>query len=69
MKPAVAVGRELLGLFVDDLRFTVAVLGWLAVAMLQPAWAGSGMLLFLGLLAILVGSAYLAGRAHRRKAA
>lgn len=50
--------RELLGLFVDDARFALAILAWLtALALLLPqiplpAWHGA--LLFTGLAVILV---------------
>lgn len=54
--------RELLGLFVDDVGFAAAIVGWITLAWLLSAfvlppnpWAA--LLLFAGLGAILVGSA------------
>lgn len=52
--------REIVGLFVDDGSFALAILLWLALVWflirpLQLPWAG-GIILFLGLAAILVES-------------
>ena len=53
--------RKLLGLFVDDWGFALAIAGWLLsaglllpVLRLAPLWAG--LILFAGLAAILIGS-------------
>jgi hypothetical protein len=61
------VADELLGLFVDDARFAVAILVWLLLVWLavsrlglSPRWAGIG--LCVGLAAILVESAVRRGR-------
>jgi hypothetical protein len=58
MRRIAPILRELLGLFVDDARFALAILTWLtALALLLPqiplpAWRGA--LLFTGLAVILV---------------
>ena len=57
---------ELLGLFVDDSGFALAIVIWLAVAWLVllprvPAW--SPAILFLGLAVILIESVLRRGRA------
>lgn len=63
------IGAELAGLFVDDVGFAIAILVWLLVAALglpalglQGAWPG--ILIFVGLVAILAESALR--RARRR---
>jgi hypothetical protein len=53
------IAAELLGLFVDDAGFAVAILAWLAVtwfarSALPPLW--SSVILFAGLAAILIES-------------
>lgn len=58
---------ELLGLFVDDGRFAIAILAWLAVcwfAVPRLHWSAGaqGLLLFAGLAAILVESTWRRGR-------
>ena len=63
------IGAELLGLFVDDWRFTLVTLAWLllvavALPMIMADSAWGGPILFLGCLAILVGSTWLAARAR-----
>jgi hypothetical protein len=72
MKWIRTVMREIYGLFVDDLRFTVSILAWLGVAWLGVAWFGAAeaarmqpgrlpwlpaVLLFTGLGGILMESA------------
>lgn len=59
--------RELFSLFVDDVRFTVAIVIWVAFGTLgvpqlpvDPGW--DAPLLFLGCAAILVVSAWRAAR-------
>lgn len=57
---------ELLGLFVDDAGFALAIIAWLAVTWLVllprvPAW--SPAILFLGLALILIESVLRRGRA------
>ncbi|MCB8876061.1 hypothetical protein [Acidisoma silvae] len=54
--------REVWGLFVDDGRFALAIIVWLLIAWLVPRHLGiapvwTGLLLFLGLAAILLESA------------
>ena len=68
MKWLGAIAREVFGLFVDDGRFAVAILVWLALAALglprlglAPVWQGP--ILFAGLALTLVASA--AWRARR----
>ena len=58
---------ELFALFVDDVRFTVAIIIWVGFATMglprlpvDPGW--SAPLLFLGCAVILVASAWRAGR-------
>ena len=60
--------RELFSLFVDDVRFTVAIVIWIAFGTLglpqlpvDPGW--DAPLLFLGCAVILVVSAWRAARA------
>lgn len=53
---------ELLGLFVDDVGFALAILGWIIVAALALPRLGlhgnlPALILFIGLLAILLESA------------
>ena len=75
MRGIVAIARELLGLFVDDARFAVAVLVWLGLVwrvlpLLGLPAGAEGPILFAGLAALLVGS--VLRRAHAgltRKAA
>jgi hypothetical protein len=62
--------RELLGLFVDDGSLALLVLLWLAAIwlvgpLLVPSAGLRGLLLFLGLAAILVGSARAGARRRR----
>lgn len=66
--------REIFGLFVDDGSFALLILLWLALTTLllphlgwTPLWIskGRGVILFLGLAAILMGSAIR--YAHRNK--
>ena len=59
--------REVFGLFVDDGAFALAIVAWCAVAWLAlprldlaPGW--DGVVLFLGLSAILVESAWRRSR-------
>ena len=57
MRRIAPILRELIGLFVDDARFALAILAWLATLALLPqiplpAWRGA--LLFTGLAVILV---------------
>ena len=64
-----AILREFLGLFVDDGSFAGAILGWLFLAWLVvPHWPAlgrwDGMLLFVGLVLILVESAWRTARGH-----
>jgi hypothetical protein len=56
-----SIAREVIGLFVDDGIFAVAILAWLALAVVVLPRAGSwtrvaGPVLFAGLAAILVAS-------------
>ena len=67
MQTLKTIWDEVLGLFVDDPWFAVAILVWLAVvwllaghAGLAPAW--SAIALFAGLAAILIESATRAAR-------
>jgi hypothetical protein len=47
-----AIGHEILGLFVEDMRFTVALCGWIAVvAATRPWWHGAPRLGAIGLFA------------------
>lgn len=61
MKSLKAVWAELFGLFVDDGRFALAILVWVAIAwiglphLLPVAWDAAG--LFAGLALILIASA------------
>jgi hypothetical protein len=54
------VGREILGLFVDDSSFALAILVWIALVWLYRQRIGgkvpSGVVLFAGLTVILVES-------------
>lgn len=64
------IARELLGLFVDDGSLALPTLLWLAAIWLlglplPPPPALRGLLLFLGLAAILVGSARSGARRRR----
>jgi hypothetical protein len=61
MRRVAAAGREVLGLFIDDGRFALAILAWLAIMALVSALAPlpgpmRGPLLFAGLAAILAVS-------------
>lgn len=62
-----AAVRELFSLFVDDVQFTAAIIVWVGFGTIAlprlpvaPDWCAP--LLFLGCAAILVGSAWHAGR-------
>jgi uncharacterized membrane protein len=62
MKALRTIFREIFGLFVDDGSFALQILLWLGLtALLLPSlgWVprGRGLLLFVGLAAILMGSA------------
>ncbi len=64
--------HEIVGLFVDDLSFAAAILIWLAVVYLVlprigllPAW--TGIVLFLGLAAILIESTLRYARRKNRR--
>jgi hypothetical protein len=53
------IGREALGLFIADARFTAALVCWIAIAAAIPAVlprspVGSALLLFAGFAAILI---------------
>ncbi len=71
MSRGAAVWREMLGLFVDDWGFAVAILLWLAFVFLchrclgVPAWIMAG-LLFAGLATILIASARRTARTRRQ---
>jgi hypothetical protein len=61
MRALTTIAREIFGLFVDDGRFALSLLLWLAVVALllprlpiPPGW--DGPVLFAGLAVILVGS-------------
>jgi hypothetical protein len=54
-----AIGREALGLFIADARFTVALVGWIAMGAAIPAAlphsrVAGALLLFAGFAAILI---------------
>ena len=57
-----SIAQEIVGLFVDDAGFALAIFGWLLLfalvvsftAVVPPAWAG--LLLFAGLACVLVVS-------------
>lgn len=59
--------EEFLAIFVDDIRFAVSIIAWIAIAglalplMVNPTW--QGLLLGLGLLIILAESAWRRARA------
>ncbi len=62
-----AIGREILGLFVEDLRFTAALALWIAItAATRPWWQGAPPLgaigLFVGFALILCESVLHAAR-------
>jgi hypothetical protein len=62
--------REILGLFVDDGSFALLILVWLGLtALLLPylGWVprGRGLILFVGLAAILMGNAIRYARRNR----
>lgn len=70
MRWLLTVLRELVGLFVDDGSLALLALLWLAAIwllgpLLVPAAGLRGLLLFLGLAAILVGSARAGARRRR----
>ena len=70
MKWIAMVLSELVGLFVDDLSFTVTILAWIALgALLLPrlglAAAWGAPLLFLGCAAILIENVRRAARRRR----
>jgi hypothetical protein len=59
MQTLKTIGREALGLFVADARFTLALVGWIAIASVIPALLdlrpGAGaLLLFAGFAVVLV---------------
>lgn len=59
MQVFTTIGRELVGLFVADARFTGALAGWIAIAgaiplFLKPASGAEAILLFLGFAVILI---------------
>lgn len=63
------VSHEILGLFVDDLSFTIAILVWLTVLWwllprLPIAGAWQAVILFAGMIAILVESVLRGARRH-----
>lgn len=65
--------RELFSLFVDDIRFTIAILIWLAIATLglphSPIPEGwQGAVLLLGCAVILIFSAWQAAKSFSRRA-
>ena len=67
MQKLITIWREIIGLFVDDSLFAVAILAWLALmwwgvahAGVAPAWRA--IALFAGLAVILVESATRAAR-------
>ena len=65
-----SIAREVIGLFVDDGSFAIAILAWLALAaaVLPRAglWTrGAGPVLFAGLAAILVASVLRYSRRRR----
>ena len=55
----VAVAKEILGLFVDDLGLAIASLVWIVLVWLGAHWLGAaaGPALFAGLVVILLSSA------------
>lgn len=62
--------REIFGLFVDDTKFALAIILWVALVKvllprisIPPVWAGT--IFFAGLALILAGSAELYSRARR----
>jgi hypothetical protein len=65
-----SIVREVIGLFVDDGSFAIAILAWLTLAVVVLPRAGlwtrvAGPLLFAGLAAILVASVLRYGRRRR----
>jgi hypothetical protein len=71
MKWLRAICREILGLFVDDGSFAVAILVWLGVVRvisrhIGPASAWSAVALSAGLVVILIGSAVRFAKRTRR---
>lgn len=59
LKAIGAIGHEALGLFIADARFTVALVGWIAVAAAIPGLLArspvlGALLLFAGFAAILI---------------
>jgi hypothetical protein len=59
MQVLTAIGRELLGLFVSDMRFTGALAAWIAVVaaipvFLKPASSAEAVVLFVGFAVILI---------------
>jgi hypothetical protein len=59
MQTLKTIGREALGLFVADARFTLALVAWIAISgsipvLLQRSPAAGALLLFAGFAAILV---------------
>ena len=62
--------REIFGLFVDDAKFALAIILWVAIVRvllprisIPPVWAGT--ILFSGLALILAGSAEIYSRSRR----
>ncbi len=67
-----SIAREVFGLFVDDGIFAVAILAWLALAVVvlprvAPAARWSGPALFAGLALILIESALRFSRRRTKK--
>ena len=65
-----SIAREVIGLFVEDGSFAVAILAWLALAVVVLPRAGlatrvAGPVLFAGLAAILVASVLRYSRRRR----
>jgi hypothetical protein len=65
-----SIAREVIGLFVDDGSFAIAILAWLALAVVVLPRAGlwtrvAGPVLFAGLAAILVASVLRYSRRRR----
>ena len=66
-----SIGREILGLFVDDGSFAVVIVVWLVLAvaglpLVVPEGRWSGPILFVGLALVLVESVLRYARRRRR---